>query len=263
MAETDTARRRGVDIMGVPVDDVDQPTVVDHIIGSLLEGVGGWVVTPNVDIVRQTVGDPELTWLVSRADLSLPDGMPLVWASRLQGTPLGQRVAASELLGPLAERAAGLSFSIFLLGAGEGVAERAAEVLVARCPRLRIAGTLSPPPGFEASETETGRVLDALESSLPDIVLCAFGFPRQERLMAVLTRRFPQVWFIGVGGSLSMVAGITPQAPAWMRRHGLEWLHRLRLEPRRLFRRYVVDDGPFAFRLLAASARNRFRRRAG
>ncbi len=189
--------------------------------------------------------------------------MPLVWASRLQGTPLPERVAASELIYPLAERAAERGHTFYLLGAADGVAERAAAVLAERVPGLTIAGVHSPPVGFESSHDATDAVLADLARTRPAIVLCAFGFPKQERLMAVLTRRFPTTWFIGVGGTLTMAAGVTPHAPRWMRRSGLEWLHRLALEPRRLFRRYVVHDGPFAFRLLASSARQRRGRRRG
>src|SRR5262249_757978 len=98
----------------------------------------------------------------------------------------------------------------------------------------------------------------ALDGAGPGIVFCGFGFPKQEHLMEVLSARYPATWFIGSGGTFSMIAGDTPKAPPWMRKNGLEWVHRLRLEPRRLFERYIVHDIPFAVRLLATSAIERF-----
>lgn len=245
---------RRVYLMGVGVDDVDEDEVIDRMMSSLRQGRGGWVFTPNVDIVRQVVADDGLQRLVGDADLAIPDGMPLVWASRLQRTPLRTRVAASHLVYPLCRRAAALGYSVYLLGGSEAASARAAAALEAAAPGLSIAGCSSPPHGFESSPTETARVLESLKQAAPDIVICAFGFPKQERLMTVLCRLFPSAWFIGAGGTLTIAAGITPAAPRWMRQSGLEWLHRLRLEPRRLFRRYIIDDIPFALRLLAAAA---------
>lgn len=243
-----------VEIMGVRVHDVDLPFVVDHVRGALAEGRGGWVVTPNVDILRQLVADPALARLAEGADLSLPDGMPLVWASRLQGTPLRCRVAGSELFEPLCRAAAGDGHRVFLVGGEPGVAGRAAATLQRLTPGLVVSGIEAPPPGFERDPVEMTRLLRRLRHAQPDIVFCGLGFPKQERLMAVLTRALPTAWLIGCGGTFAMASGDVPAAPTWMRRHGLEWLHRLRLEPERLARRYLVDDLPFAVRLLASSA---------
>lgn len=245
-----------VELMGVRVDNVDEAGVVERIRSSLEDGRGGWVATPNVDILRQLVADRDLAVLVEQADLVIPDGMPLVWASRLQGTPLQARVPGSELIYPLAFAAAAHGFRMYLLGGDRDVAERAADVLLARAPGLQIAGTYSPPQGFESDAREVADITRLLTTAAPDIVICAFGFPKQERLMTVLRDQLPATWFVGAGGTLTITSGRTPAAPTWMRRHGLEWLHRLRLEPRRLFRRYVIDDVPFAIRLLAVSARS-------
>ena len=134
------------------------------------------------------------------------------------------------------------------------MAEHTATQLVEHAPETRIAGTYAPPVGFEHHDEEIERMLELLGEANPDIVLCAFGCPKQERLMLELRQQLPGTWFIGVGGTFTIISGHTPAAPRWMRRSGLEWVHRLGLEPRRLFRRYVVDDLPFAFRLLVTSA---------
>jgi N-acetylglucosaminyldiphosphoundecaprenol N-acetyl-beta-D-mannosaminyltransferase len=221
---------------------------------ALGHGMGGWVITPNVDILRRIVSDPAFAALASQADLSIADGMPLVWASRLRGTPLPARVNGCELLFPLTQEASRRGYSLFLLGGAPGTAEKTASVLLGHAPRASIAGTYAPPVGFERDDTETRRIVKILSDATPDIVLCAFGCPKQERLMAELRSSLPHTWFIGIGGSFTIISGLTPAAPAWMRRWGLEWVHRLRLEPQRLSRRYLVDDLPFAVRLLLTSA---------
>jgi N-acetylglucosaminyldiphosphoundecaprenol N-acetyl-beta-D-mannosaminyltransferase len=241
-----------VTLLGVRLDNFSQQELVDHIVASASRGTGGWMVNPNVDVLRQIVGDPALRELVAGADLAIADGMPLVWASRLQGTPLRERIPASEAVGPLCVAAAAHKLGVFLLGGPPGIAERAGEVLAEQSPGLAV-GHLCPPFGFEKDAAAMAEIDQALAVAAPGIVFCAFGFPKQERLMQGLRQRFPAMWFIGSGGTFSMVAGDTPKAPVWMRKSGLEWVHRLRLEPRRLFERYIVHDVPFALRLLGSS----------
>ncbi|MHB1710032.1 MAG: WecB/TagA/CpsF family glycosyltransferase [Acidimicrobiales bacterium] len=247
-------RLPSVDLLGVRIDNVTEEDVVDHVLCCSGRGQGGWIVTPNTDFLRQIVADPDLAALVGGADLSIPDGMPLIWASRLQGAPLQGRVPASQLIYPLCSAAAGRGLTLFLLGGEPGVGVAAAEVLRHQNPDLEVAGVHAPPLGFEHDEREVACIVQLLVNAAPDIVLCAFGSPKQERFIVRLRPQFPTTWFIGVGGALTMASGRTPHAPRWMRSSGLEWLHRLRLEPRRLFRRYVIDDAPFALRLLAVSA---------
>jgi N-acetylglucosaminyldiphosphoundecaprenol N-acetyl-beta-D-mannosaminyltransferase len=243
-----------VAILGARVDQVDGLGAIGHIVSSLDVGIGGWVITPNVDILRRIVSDPTFAGIAAQADLSIADGMPVVWASRLQGTPLPERVAASELVFPLATEVARHGYSLFLLGGAPGMAEQTASLLLEHAPSTRIAGTYAPPVGFESDDEEIEKILELLSDATPDIVLCAFGCPKQERLMLQLREQLPGMWFIGVGGTFTILSGHTPAAPPWMRRSGLEWFHRLLLEPRRLFRRYLVDDLPFAVRLLVTSA---------
>ena len=131
------------------------------------------------------------------------------------------------------------------------MAAAAAARLEARCPGLERVGAYCPPYGFEDDPTELEKIKDALKSARPALVLIGLGFPKQERLIRVLRREMPETWFVGVGISLSFLAGDQPRAPAALQRLGLEWLHRLAHEPRRLFRRYVTQGFPFALRLLA------------
>lgn len=222
-------------------------------------GAGGWVSTPNVQQLRLISRDRELRELTATAALTVADGMPLVWASALQGTPLPERVAGSSLVWSLARGAGARGTSLFLLGGDEGVAVRAAERLRAEVPDLSIAGTHYPPPGFERDERERALIRERLREARPDVVYVGLGFPKQERLIAELRGEFPEMWFLGIGVSLSFLSGDRARAPRWIQRLGLEWVHRLALEPRRLFRRYLVEGVPFTLRLLLVCAARRRR----
>lgn len=238
-----------VRLMGLPIDSVTAAQAIAAIGRALKSGRGGWVITPNLDQLRQFHRDPSLRPMFETADLVVADGTPLIWASRLQGTPLPERVPGSDLISSLSSAAAGWASSIFLLGGNPGAAEGAAQTLRERHRGLRIAGTLSPPPGFERSSEEMDRVRETLRRARPDIVFVGLGFPKQEKLIHQLRADNPASWFLGIGISLSFVAGEVGRAPAWTHRIGLEWVHRLAQEPRRLFRRYLIDGLPFAARL--------------
>jgi N-acetylglucosaminyldiphosphoundecaprenol N-acetyl-beta-D-mannosaminyltransferase len=239
--------------MSVRLDNLSEEEATEHVIAAAQRGKGGRLVNPNVDVMRHVASDRSLAPLLQSADLVLPDGMPLLWAARLQGSPLKERVPVSEAINTLCAKASQRDVRVFLLGGAPSTAERAATVLRQRWPDLSI-DYMCPPFGFEHDELEMARIFEALAGARPGIVFCAFGFPKQERLMDILSRRFPAAWFVGAGGTFSMIAGDTPKAPMWMRNFGLEWAHRLRLEPRRLFERYIVHDLPFACRMLASSA---------
>lgn len=213
---------------------------------------GGWIVTANVDIVRATTRHPELAALVGQADLVVADGMPVVWAAKLSSGATLERVTGASLVFSLAEAAARAGRSVYLLGGDPGVPEAAATALSERFPGLRIAGTDAPPFGFERSPElagVTGRIVEAK----PDLVLVGLGFPKQEELIRALRPELPSAWYLGCGAGIPMAAGQFRRAPEVVQRLGAEWLHRLALEPRRLARRYLHDDTPFAMRLLTGA----------
>jgi N-acetylglucosaminyldiphosphoundecaprenol N-acetyl-beta-D-mannosaminyltransferase len=254
---TPAAGRTVVD--GVAFDPVTESAVVDQVMVELAAGRGGRIVTPNVDIHRQ-LRDPEHRSLLDGVELVVADGMPVVWASRLQGRPLPGRVAGATLVRALARRAAAEGRSVFILGGEPDVAAAAADRLTAEEPALQVAGWHSPPLGFEAVPAEQAAVLAAVTQAQPDIVFVALGFPKQERLMAELHSLFPGSWFVGCGGSVDFIAGRTTRAPLLLQRIGLEWAFRLAQEPRRLARRYLVDGIPHAAGMLARSAAARVAR---
>jgi len=227
---------------------------VERVVEALGQGRGGWIVTPNLDHLRLLGRDDALCRVYARADLSVADGMPLVWASRLQGTPLPGRVAGSDLIWSLSAAASARGHSVFLLGGDPGTADETAARLRASWPALRVAGSLCPRPGFERREESLTELAHSLREARPDLVYVALGTPKQELLIDRLRMTLPSAWWMGVGASFTFAAGRVPRAPAWLRRLGLEWLHRLAHEPRRLARRYLVDDLPFGAALMARSA---------
>jgi exopolysaccharide biosynthesis WecB/TagA/CpsF family protein len=244
---------------GITFSSLTEEGVVDTVMRRISAGQGGRVITPNVDILSQALADPALRELVRSAEIVCADGMPILWASRLSGAPLPARVAGSALGPLLARRAAEKGIGLFLLGGNVGAGENAAARLMADHPSLRV-GYHYPPPGFEQVPVETEAIRVALDRFGPSVCLVGLGFPKQDLLGRDLLGAFPASWFIGAGATIGFLAGEFSRAPLWMQRAGLEWVHRLILEPGRLWRRYLIRDLPFAVRLLAAALTSRFHR---
>jgi N-acetylglucosaminyldiphosphoundecaprenol N-acetyl-beta-D-mannosaminyltransferase len=248
-----------VRILGVRLDNVTPQEALDLIFGSLDRGRGGWVLTPNLDILRRLIKDPAYRLMTAAATLRVADGMPLIWASRIQGTPLKARVAGSDLIWGICERAAQEGRSVFFLGGNPGAADDAAMKLQGLYRGLDVAGTECPPLGFERDPGYMRRLIATVRESAPDVCFVALSTPKQDRIIRELMPLLPRTWFLGIGISFSFVSGEVRRAPLWMRKSGLEWVHRLIQEPRRLGRRYLVDGVPFGIRLLGTAAARRLR----
>jgi N-acetylglucosaminyldiphosphoundecaprenol N-acetyl-beta-D-mannosaminyltransferase len=234
-----------VRIGGVDFDNVTMDEALERI-GELIElRRPALVVTPNVDHVVRVQHDPQYAAIVRRADLVLPDGQPLVWLSRLLGEPLKERVAGSDLFPRLCGYAAERGWRVFLLGGAPGAAERARDVLVRRHPALQVVGTHCPPIGFDTDPAECERTLASVVAVRPQLVFVGLGSPKQERWIVRNMLRYQPAVSIGVGISFSFVAGDVKRAPRWMQRRGLEWLHRVYQEPRRLAGRYFLRGWRF------------------
>jgi N-acetylglucosaminyldiphosphoundecaprenol N-acetyl-beta-D-mannosaminyltransferase len=246
-------RLPSINLRGVRLHAVTEAQCVRHVLDELDAGRGGVVVTPNLDHLRRCVFDVSFGALVSEADMVVADGMPLVWASKLQGTPLPERVAGSNLISSLSGAAAERGKSVFLLGGAPGTADAAARVLKERFPGLIVAGTCCPSHGFEDDQRAMSDLQQRLAACGADIVYVALGSPKQERLISRLKVVLPRAWWLGVGNSFSFLSGHVKRAPLWMQRMGVEWLHRLCQEPRRLFKRYIVSGLPFGSSLMLRS----------
>jgi N-acetylglucosaminyldiphosphoundecaprenol N-acetyl-beta-D-mannosaminyltransferase len=255
--------RPPVRLGGLAFAPLTEAEVVAHVRRALDRGAGGRIATPNVDILRHAARDPAVRSDLATADLLVADGAPLVWAARLAGRPLPERVTGSSLVWTLSAGLARDQRSVYVLGgapARRGVrsgAERAASALLDACPGLRVAGFDSPRYGFERDPARLRAVVADVVEAKPDLVLVGLGFPKQERLIALLRPELPGAWFLGCGAAVNFVAGDQSRAPLWMQRSGLEWAHRLVCEPRRLAGRYLRHDLPYAVRLLVESARRR------
>ncbi|GHE40984.1 hypothetical protein GCM10017673_49110 [Streptosporangium violaceochromogenes] len=237
-------------VAGLAIDPMTESEVVDHVVAALKRGEGGHLVTPNIDIGWLAARDPEARRIIEGADLVVADGMPLVWAARLLGTPVPGRVAGSDLIWSLSEAAAFYRYPIYLLGGPPGVATQAAGRLTERHPGLLVAGVDAPPYGFETCAEGHTRVREALVAAAPRLVFVGLGFPKQDRLITQLREDLPSTWFVGCGAAIAFAAGTVRRAPRWMQRTGLEWLFRLLSEPGRMARRYLLHDLPFAVWLL-------------
>jgi N-acetylglucosaminyldiphosphoundecaprenol N-acetyl-beta-D-mannosaminyltransferase len=246
------AERNTVTLMGVAIDRLTQRETIDRVIGALDSERGGWITTPNLDHLRIASRSAEIRELVAQADVTVADGMPLIWASALLGDRLPERVPGSDLIWSLTAAVARWGGDVHLIGGAGTAGATAAGILAARNPGLRRCAHLPLPMNFDpGSSRDVEGVRDALRASQPAVAFVGLGFPKQERLIAAVRADFPGTWFVGVGISLSFVAGEVRRAPPWMHTLGLEWVHRLIQEPRRLAARYLLRDLPFAVRLAA------------
>ncbi len=228
-------------VFGVEIHAVSMVQAVDQILMWAATGDGcRVVVTPNLDHAVVFQRDERLRDAYRAADLVLADGQPLVLASRLSKRRLPERVAGSDLV-PALFAATTRPLTVYLLGAAEGVAVRAKRTIEEQFPFVRVVGTYSPPPGFEAEAEQTAGILRRIEEAHPDVLILGLGAPKQEiwatRHKAQLAARVA----ICAGATIDFLAGERVRAPSWMRRSGLEWLYRVSREPGRLGRRYLRD----------------------
>lgn len=275
MSFAGTVYGRRVRIGGEWFDSITEEAVADRVLSALAEGRGGRIITPNVDILRMVSSrgriGAEARGFVADATLVVADGMPLVWASKLLGTPLPERVTGSALIWTLSAALGRVHRSAYVLGGHPVPAQRSsteddvvqhvadgselcAAALAASCPGLEIAGHYAPPFGFDRDPSTYADVIMRVADTKPDLVFVGLGFPKQERVISDLRHELPETWFLGCGSAVGFVAGENRRAPFWMQRSGLEWAHRLAQEPGRLAGRYLAHDAPYAVKLLAFSA---------
>ena len=224
------------------VDRVGFAQALERVAALVAARQGGVVVTPNVDHVVLAEEDPAFHAAYAGASLVLADGKPLLWAARLLGHPLPEKVSGSDLTWPLLERAAKDGWRVFLLGAGPGIAERLAARVKAELG-LAVVGTLSPRVGADGAVDAA--TLETLRAAAPDLVLVALGSPKQEIFCHRAAPHVRPAVFLGVGATFDFLVGEQVRAPAWMSHAGLEWLYRLGQDPKRMWRRYLVRDPKF------------------
>ena len=223
----------------------------------ILDAVGakrkGYVTVASVHGVSEAQSDAEYRRILNSAILTTPDGMPLVWLGRLHGFKNMDRVYGPDLLLELCAATKDGSVRHFLYGGAPGVVEKLKSALESRFPGLCVCGTYTP-PFRPLNPEEDGELLAKMEDTRPDICWVGISTPKQERFMAAYLDKLRVTVMIGVGAAFDMHSGRTRQAPRWMQRRGLEWLFRLTQEPKRLWKRYLINNPLFVIRILAQFA---------
>lgn len=231
-----------ISFMNTQVDNMTMDEVLESIECLIKENRNAYVVTPNVDHIVQLETNQELKKVYSNADLILTDGKPLIWISKLYKTPIKEKISGSDLFPLLCELAAKKGYTMYFLGAGEGIALKAAEVLMERFEGLKVLGTYSPPFGFEKDKYELEKIEKMIKDAKPQILIVGLGCPKQELFIYNNRERLGVPISLGLGASFDFEAGNVKRAPKWMQRCGLEWFYRILQEPKRMFKRYLVDD---------------------
>jgi N-acetylglucosaminyldiphosphoundecaprenol N-acetyl-beta-D-mannosaminyltransferase len=246
-------RRRRVRIGDVWMDALTLDETLDAVAALVRAGQGGSLFTPNVDHLIMASEDARFRAAYAEASLALVDGMPVLWASRLLGTPLPEKVSGSDLVLPLVRRAAREGWRVYLVGGAPGVAESAGRVFAERYG-VQVVGCDAPMLSRAGESADEDAVHERIRRARPDLVFVAFGAPKQEFWIERARGALGGAVAVTVGASLSMVNGDLRRAPRWMSRVGLEWVYRLASEPRRLWHRYLVR-GPRFLSIVASTAR--------
>jgi len=246
------ARGRSRVLLGsTSIDQVDFDQAVETVRGFLHSGRPHQIVTVNLDFLSIAERNAEFRDTLNQANLAVADGMPLVWLARLRGQPLPERVTGVELVDACCDIAAESGQGVFLLGAAPGVAQTAAQRLRERHPGLRIVA-YTPPMG-PLTRKENAKIARLIRTSAPGFLFVALGAPRQDLWIRSHLAELNVPVAMGVGCVFDLLAGVSNRAPAWMQTAGLEWAYRLGREPKRLWRRYLLNDLPLFGRLLFSS----------
>jgi N-acetylglucosaminyldiphosphoundecaprenol N-acetyl-beta-D-mannosaminyltransferase len=241
-----TLLRPDYSVLGVRVDAVQVPDVIAKMEHWIARREGcNYIAVTGMHGVTEAQHHPQFRKILNAAGLVVPDGMPLVWLGRLQGFEMRRRVYGPELMIRFCEQTAAKGYRHFFYGGAPGVAEDLASRFIPRFPGMVMAGTCSPP--FRALTADEDRAaVRAIQTASPDIVWVGLSTPKQERWMFEHRDQLNVPVLVGVGAAFDFHTGRIAQAPVWMGDHGLEWLFRLLVEPRRLWRRYLVYGAEFA-----------------
>jgi N-acetylglucosaminyldiphosphoundecaprenol N-acetyl-beta-D-mannosaminyltransferase len=248
LARRPRAHVPATDVLGVKISSLTPALALDQIACWIAEGAREYVCVTGVHGVVESQRDPAVRDIHNRAGMVTPDGMPMVWASHWAGATWVRRVYGPDLMLAVSERAAERGWSSYFYGGADGIAPRVADVLSRRFPGLRVAGTHTP-PFRPMTEEEDRSVVDAINTAAPDIVWVGLSTPKQERWMALHRGALQAPVLIGVGAAFDFHTGAIRQAPRWLQSAGLEWAYRVAVEPRRLWRRYLLGNSRFIWEL--------------
>ena len=229
-------------LLNTYVNNVNMDEAIQAIEDMIASEKKSYIVAINVDVVMKIENDSYLKEITDKADMVLVDGKPLEWIAKWHKRPIKAKISGSDLVPILCERAAEKGYSIFIIGGKEGIAEKAKQNLERDLPGIRIVGTYAPPFGFEKDEKELSRINEMASSVHPDILIACFGCPKQEKWIYENYQKYDAKVSVCAGATVDFLAGNVNRAPKWMSDHGLEWFYRFLQEPKRMFKRYFIDD---------------------
>lgn len=235
-----------IEMMGCQIDNLTMEETLQTIEGFIRTGKPHQHVVINVDKLVKASRDGELRRIINNCALINVDGMPVVWASRLLRKPLKERVAGVDLFEALMRRSAEKGWRVYLLGAQEEVVSGVKQVYGREYPGLMIAGYRN---GYWKPEEEA-EVVEHIKAAQADLLFVAISSPKKEHFLGCYQEKMKVPFAMGVGGTFDVVVGKVKRAPIWMRNSGLEWFYRFLQEPRRMFKRYFIDDMFFLWLLL-------------
>lgn len=229
-------------LLNTYISNMDMDETLSAIENMISTGEKNYIVAINVDVVIKIEEDSYLKEITDSADMVLVDGKPLVWISKLHKRPVKAKISGSDLVPLLCEKAAQKGYSIFIIGGKEGVAKQAKYNLEKNLPGIKIVGTYAPPLGFEKNMSELNHINNIISEVHPDLLIACFGCPKQEKWIYENYQKYDAKVSICAGATVDFLAGNVKRAPKWMSNHGLEWFYRFTKEPKRMFKRYFVDD---------------------
>ncbi|MCI6698766.1 MAG: WecB/TagA/CpsF family glycosyltransferase [Lachnospiraceae bacterium] len=224
------------------VNNVSMNETIQAIEGMIAEKKKSYIVAINVDVVLKIEHDQYLKKITDGADMVLVDGQPLVWISKWHKHPVKAKISGSDLVPRVCEVAAKKGYTMYIIGGKVGIAEKAKKNLERQLPGINIVGTFAPPFGFEKDQKELDNINAMITAVHPDILVACFGCPKQEKWVYENYQKYDATVSICAGATVDFLAGNIDRAPKWMSDHGLEWFYRFTKEPKRLFKRYFIDD---------------------
>lgn len=224
------------------VNNMDMEETIQTIDSFIQQKKRSYIVAINVDVVIKIEQDAYLKRITDQADMVLVDGKPLIWISKLYKRPVKAKISGSDLVPKLCEKAAEKEYTIFIIGGKDGIAEQAKRKLEKQLSGIKIVGTYAPPYGFEKDKNELDKINQMISDVHPDLLIGCFGCPKQEKWIYENYKKYDATVSVCAGATVDFLAGNIRRAPGWMSDHGLEWFYRFTQEPKRMFKRYFVDD---------------------
>lgn len=231
-----------VKLLNTYVNNVKMDEAINEIDRQLNSNRKSYLVAVNVDVIMKIEKDSYLKEISDKADMVFVDGMPLLWISKLHKQPIKEKISGSDLVPQICSLCAKKGYTIYILGGKDGIANQAKKNLELNYPGIKVVGTYSPPLGFENNQDELSRINSLINEASPDFLLACLGCPKQEKFIYENIGEYNAKVSVCAGATVDFLAGNINRAPSWMSKNGLEWLYRFAQEPKRLFKRYFIDD---------------------